>query len=95
MLLRLIYRLLRNRMLGSVFNIPTTAMMILTGLTLPVSIAINLTLLTGAEEEIKVACSLRTVIGWIFTGSLFVSTFVALLFKSDYMILFQIILKYF
>lgn len=70
-------------MLGSVFNIPTTAMMILTGLTLPVSIAINLTLLVGTEDERNVACSLRTVIGWIFTGSLFASTFLALLFKSD------------
>ena len=51
------------------------------GLTLPVSVAINVALLAGSEEERQVACLLRSVTGWIYTGSMFICAFLALLFK--------------
>ena len=42
-------RLCKNKFFGSAFNINTAAMMILTGLMVPVSVATNLSLLTSLD----------------------------------------------
>ena len=73
----------KNKFFGSAFNINTAAMMVLTGLTVPVSVATNLSLLTGGEEEERLACSLKPSILWVWTGSIFLSAFLSALFKSD------------
>ena len=63
--------------------INTAAMMILTGVTVPVSAATNLSLLAGLEEkeERRLACILRPSILWVWAGSTFISAFLSVLFK--------------
>ena len=56
-------------------------MMILTGVTVPVSVATNLSLLAGLEEEETLACILRPSILWVWAGSTFISAFLSVLFK--------------
>ena len=75
-------RLCKNKFFGSAFNINTAAMMILTGVTVPVSAATNLSLLAGLEEkERRLACILRPSILWVWAGSTFISAFLSVLFK--------------
>ena len=75
-------RLCKNKFFGSAFNINTAAMMILTGVTVPVSAATNLSLLAGLEEEERrLACILRPSILWVWAGSTFISAFLSVLFK--------------
>ena len=73
-------RLCKNKFFGSAFNINTAAMMILTGVTVPVSAATNLSLLASLEEEELLACILKPSILWVWTGSIFICAFFSVLF---------------
>ena len=74
-------RLCKNKFFGSAFNINTAATMILTGLMVPVSVATNLSLLTGLEEEERLTCRLKPYILWLWIGSIYISAFLSVLFK--------------
>ena len=74
-------RLGKNKFFGSAFNINTAAMMLLTGVTVPLSAGTNISLLAGLEEQERLACILRPSILWVWTGSIFISAFLSALFK--------------
>ena len=76
-----VFRLGKNKFFGSAFNINTAAMMILTGVTVPMSAATNLSLLAGLKEEEMLLCILKPSILWVWTGSIFISAFFSALFK--------------
>ena len=79
--LALTYRLIRNKLFGSVFNLHSVFIFLLTAIKTPLSVAIKLTLITGAEQFLEFSCSVRPVMDWIWDGSLIIGTFYALLFK--------------
>ena len=71
----------KNKFFGSAFNINTAAMMILTGLMVPVSAATNISLLAGLEEDQRMACILKPSILWVWTSNIFIAAFLTVLFK--------------
>ena len=75
------YRLIRNKLFGSVFNLHSVFMFLLTAVKTPLSVAIKLTLITGAEDFFEFSCYTRPVMEWIWGGSLVIGTIYALLFK--------------
>ena len=77
----LTYRLIRNKMFGSVFNLHSVFMFLLTAIKTPLSIAIRLTLISGAEDFFEFSCIAGPVIQWIWGGSMLLGTFYAFLFK--------------
>ena len=77
----LTYRLIRNKLFGSVFNLHSVFMFLLTAIKTPISIAIKLTLMTGAEHFFEFSCHAKPVLEWIWTGSMVIGTLYALLFK--------------
>ena len=79
--LALSYRLIRNKLFGSVFNLHSVFMFLLTTIKTPLSVAINLTLTTGAEHLFEFSCYAKPLMGLIWTGSMLIGTFYALLFK--------------
>ena len=79
--LALTYRLVRNRLFGSVFNLHSVFMFLLTAIKTPLSVATKLTLITGAEDFLEFSCYAIPIIEWIWAGSLVIGTFYALLFK--------------
>ena len=79
--LALTYRLIRNRLFGSVFNLHSVFMFLLTSIKTPLSVAIKLTLITEAENFFEFSCHARPLMGWIWLGSMVIGTFYALLFK--------------
>ena len=79
--LALTYRLIRNKLFGSVFNLHSVFMFLLTAIKTPLSVATKLTLITGAEDFLEFSCYAIPIIEWIWAGSLVIGTFYALLFK--------------
>ena len=79
--LSLAYRLIRNKLFGSVFNLYSVFMFLLTALKTPLSVAVKLTLITRAEEFIKFSCHVSPVMESIWSGNLVIGNFYALLFK--------------
>ena len=77
----LTYRLIRNKLFGSVFNLHSVFMFLLTAIKTPLSVAIKLTLISGAQHFFDFSCYARPVVGWIWVGSMLIGTFYALLFK--------------
>ena len=75
------FRLGKNKFFGSAFNINTAAMMILTGVTVPLSAATNISLLAGLEEDQRMACILKPSILWVWTSNIFIAAFLTVLFK--------------
>ena len=75
------FRLCKNKFFGSAFNINTAAMMILTGVAVPVSLATNLSLVLGLEEEESLACIVKPSLLWVWSGSIFTSASLSVLFK--------------
>merc|ERR1711884_804147 len=54
--LALTYRLIRNKLFGSVFNLHSVFMFLLTAIKTPLSVAIKLTLITEAEQFFEFSC---------------------------------------
>ena len=79
--LALTYRLIRNRLFGSVFNLHSVFIFLLTAIKTPLSVAIELTLNTAAENFFEFSCYVKPVMDWIWVGSMLIGTFYALLFK--------------
>ena len=79
--LALSYRLVRNKLFGSVFNLHSVFMFLLTAIKTPLSVAVKLTLATGAAHFFEFSCYVRPVMMWIWGGSMIIGTFYALLFK--------------
>ena len=79
--LALTYRLIRNKLFGSVFNLHSVFMFLLTAIKTPLSVAIKLTLITKAEDFFELSCHVKPVMDWIWVGSMFIGLFYALLFK--------------
>ena len=79
--LALTYRLVRNKLFGSVFNLHSVFMFLLTAIKTPLSVAIRLTLTSGAEHFLEFSCHAKPVLEWIWRGSMLIGTFYALLFK--------------
>ena len=77
----LTYRLVRNKLFGSVFNLHSVFMFLLTAIKTPLSIAIRLTLISGAEDFFEFSCLAGPAIQWIWGGSMLLGTFYAFLFK--------------
>ena len=90
--LALTYRLLRNRLFGSVFNLHSVFMFLLTAIKTPLSVAIKLTLITEAENFFEFSCYVKPVMEWIWMGSMIIGTFYALLFKYSYKIQYKVTL---
>ena len=85
--LSLAYRLIRNKLFGSVFNLHSVFMFLLTTIKTPLSVAVKLTLITGAEHFFEFSCTAEPVMEWIWGGSMLLGTFYAFLFK--YVIFFS------
>ena len=84
--LALTYRLIRNRLFGSVFNLHSVFMFLLTAIKTPLSVAIKLTLITGAENFFEFSCHAQPVLAlWIWQGSMVIGTVYALLFKYKWL----------
>ena len=83
----LTYRLIRNKLFGSVFNLHSVFMFLLTAIKTPLSVALKLTLITGAEHFFEFSCNAMPVMEWIWGGSMLLGTFYAFLFK--YVIFFS------
>ena len=83
----LTYRLIRNKLFGSVFNLHSVFMFLMTAIKTPLSVAIKLTLITGAEDFFEFSCHAKPVLEWIWVGSMVIGTFYAFLFK--YVIFFS------
>ena len=81
--LALTYRLVRNKLFGSVFNLHSVFMFLLTAIKTPLSVAIKLTLATGAELFFEFSCYVKPVMEWIWMGSMLIGTFYAFLFKYE------------
>ena len=81
--LALTYRLIRNKLFGSVFNLHSVFMFLLTTIKTPLSVAIKLTLMTEAERLFDFSCYAKPVMDWIWQGSMLIGTFFALLFKYN------------
>ena len=81
--LALTYRLIRNKLFGSVFNLHSVFMFLLTAIKTPLSVAIKLTLISGAEQFFEFSCYVKPVMEWIWVGSMVIGTFYALLFKYN------------
>ena len=79
--LALTYRLVRNKLFGSVFNLHSVFMFLLTAVKTPLSVATKLTLITGAENFFDFSCYAKPLMEWIWGGSLLIGTVYALLFK--------------
>ena len=79
--LALTYRLIRNRLFGSVFNLHSVFMFLLTAIKTPLSVAIKLTLITEAENFFEFSCHARPLMEWIWLGSMVIGAVYALLFK--------------
>ena len=77
----LTYRLIRNKLFGSVFNLHSVLMFLLTAIKTPLSVAVKMTLMTGAEHFFEFSCIVMPVLEWIWAGSMLIGTFYALLFK--------------
>ena len=77
----LLYRLVGAKLFGSVFNLHTVFMLGLTAINTPLSVAVTLTFISGAEDFHEHSCVLRPVMEWIWGGSMLIGTFYALLFK--------------
>ena len=77
----LAYRLIRNKLFDSVFNLHSVFMFLLTAVKTPLSVGIKLTQITGAEHFSQFSCNAKPVMEWIWLGSMAVGTFYALLFK--------------
>ena len=76
------YRLMiRNRLSGSVFNLHSVFIFLLTAIKTPLSVAIKLTLISGAEQFFEFSCYVKPVMEWIWVGSIVIGAFYALLFK--------------
>ena len=75
------YRLIRNKLFGSVFNLHSVFMFLLTAVKTPLSVGIKLSLITGAEHFSQFSCYAKPVMEWIWGGSMLLGTFYALLFK--------------
>ena len=81
--LALTYRLVRNRLFGSVFNLHSVFMFLLTAVKTPLSVATKLTLITGADDFHEFSCYARPMIDLIWGGSMVLGTFYNLLFKYE------------
>ena len=68
--LALTYRLVRNKLFGSVFNLHSVLMFLLTAVKTPLSVATKLTLITGAENFFDFSCYAKPLMEWIWFGSL-------------------------
>ena len=79
--LALTYRLIRNKLFCSVFNLHSVFMFLLTAIKTPLSVAIKLTLITEAENFFEFSCYVKPVMEWIWVGSMVIGSFYALLFK--------------
>ena len=80
--LALTYRLIRNKLFGSVFNLHSVFMFLLTAIKTPLSVAIKMTFITEAEQFLEFSCFAHPVmVLWIWQGSMVIGTFYALLFK--------------
>ena len=55
--LSLAYRLIRNKLFGSVFNLYSVFMLLLTILKTPLSVALKVSLVTGAEHFMEFSCT--------------------------------------
>ena len=77
------YRLVRNKLFGSVFNLHSVFMFLLTAIKTPLSVAIKLTLITGAELFFEFSCYAKPVMEWIWAGTMVIGTFYAFLFKYE------------
>ena len=56
------------------------------GVTLPLSAALDLTLLVQSGEEIGLACVLKPVLSWIVTGVILIIGFLSQLYKYSNML---------
>ena len=81
--LALSYRLIRNKLFGSVFNLHSVFIFLLTAIKTPFSVAAKLTLITGAEHFFEFSCYAKPVLEWIWAGSMLIGTFYAILFKYE------------
>ena len=88
--LALIYRLIRNKLFGSVFNLHSVFMFLLTAIKTPLSVAIKLTMISGAENYREFSCILRLVMEWIWGGSLLIGIFYAFLFKYKWLSIIKV-----
>ena len=79
--LALTYRLVRNRLFGSVFNLISVFMFLLTAVKTPLSVAIKLTLIIGTEHYHEFSCKTKPILEWIWGGSMQIGAFYAILFK--------------
>ena len=77
----LAYRLIRNKLFDSVFNLHSVFMFLLTAIKTPLSVAVKLTLITGTENYREFSCYALPVLEWIWGGSMVIGTFYAFLFK--------------
>ena len=85
-----IYRLIRNKPFGSVFNLNSVLMFLLTAIKTPLSVAIKLTMISGAENYREFSCILRPVMEWIWGGSLLIGIFYAFLFKYKWLSIIKV-----
>ena len=79
--LALTYRLFRNKLFGSVFNLHSVFMFLLTAIKTPISVAIKMTLITEAKHFFEFSCYVKPVMEWIWVGSMVIGSFYTLLFK--------------
>ena len=87
--LALSYRLARNKLFGSVFNLHSVFMFLLTAIKTPLSVAIKLTLATGAEPLFEFSCYAKPIMEWIWMGTMVIGTFYAFLFKYKWLNIIQ------
>ena len=81
--LALTYRLIRNKLFGSVFNLHSVFMFLLTAIKTPLSVAIKLTLISEDERFFEFSCYVMPIMGWTWGGSMLIGTFYALLLKYN------------
>ena len=81
--LSLTYRLIRSKLFGSVFNLHSVFMFLLTAIKTPLSVAMKLTLMTGADYFFEFSCKAKPLLEWIWGGSILIGAFYALLFKYN------------
>ena len=100
-------RLIRNKSLGSVFNVTTTAMFIVigkavvniltessesfSGLFVPILTAVNISLLVGTDR--MVACLLKPFISWLLYVTIFTVLPLSLLYKLAFLIVIVLLLR--
>ena len=55
--------------------------LILTAVKTPLSVAVKVSVMTGAKQFLEFSCAAMPIMEWIWGGSMLIGTFYALLFK--------------